>query len=166
MQPAHPMLVVMGTDDLRSLAKACPSCYRWRRVPLAVHVPCVKVNEIDRDGANYVRAVASPMQKPMFYTQRTGWFIRKTNSIITKWMGRCSFQHRARACLSDSRRFDESAVCYNIRARGPSRRSIPPSWKKLAQYLLWHNYLHIYRGTYPPSFVSIVKIQSNLQALI
>jgi hypothetical protein len=34
MQPAHPMLVVMGIHDLRSLAKACPSCYWWRSPPL------------------------------------------------------------------------------------------------------------------------------------
>jgi len=34
MQPAHPMLVVMGIHDLRSLATACPSCYWWRSPPL------------------------------------------------------------------------------------------------------------------------------------
>ena len=35
MQPAHPMLVVMGIHDLRSLATACSSCYWWRSPPLS-----------------------------------------------------------------------------------------------------------------------------------
>jgi hypothetical protein len=160
MQPAHPMLVVMGADDLRSLAKACPSCYRWRRVPPAVHVPYVKMNEIDRDGGNYVCAVASPMWKPIAcsecsipsvqgdsFEKRTKWL---QNEIIYQYERGterlCSFEHRAGAYLTRFATF--RSVCCNIREYYPARRSIAPSWRKLPQYLLWHKYLHIYRGIY------------------
>jgi hypothetical protein len=67
MQPAHPMLVVMGIHDLRSLAKACPSCYWWRSPPLLAHVPRVDANEIDRDEENDVSAVAILNAMDRFY---------------------------------------------------------------------------------------------------
>lgn len=45
---SHGSSQVMGTDDLWSLARACPGCYWWRP-PFAVHVPLVDANEVDRD---------------------------------------------------------------------------------------------------------------------